>query len=457
MNVTVTESENLKRKLSVEVPLNEVESTYDEVYNRLQSNIKVKGFRPGKFPRGLAEKRFQDVMASEAMQNLVPKYFQKALEQLDLHPSTEPSFENLEIDKTKPFKFDVAFEVVPDFDLLPASKFKLKETKLKVPQEDIDARMKDMQKSKAALADKGDEPAGEEDVVTFDFEGKLDGEVFEGGSGQDQKLEIGSKDYLPEFHDQFKGIKAGESKTFDLTFPEDYGAAHLAGKPVQFKITSKLVEKRELPKLDKAFFSQFGELETKADFNEHISKELMNQKEHELQQDLKNQMADQIRDNYKFEVPQGIVDKMLEEFHHKLTHENPDAILDEKLFNKLTEEETEKIKGNARLSFVVEAMGKANDIKVDQEEVMQRAYMQAYMMQQDPREFLQSPIGQRVMNQVQQSLQIENTLGFLVNQVLGKPTGKPTEKAADEAKDKPKAKADKSTAEKAEAKTEDKA
>ena len=159
MNVTVAEQDKLKRKLQVEVPLAEVQTTYEEVYQKLRSNIRVKGFRPGKYPRLLAEKRFQSVMAGEAMQTLVPRYFQEAVTELSLKPATEPQFDNLEIDKTKPFRFDVAFAVVPEFQALAPAAFKLKEQAVQVRTKDVEARIEELRNARGSLAGQCSEPA----------------------------------------------------------------------------------------------------------------------------------------------------------------------------------------------------------------------------------------------------------------------------------------------------------
>jgi|GEM_PF-106276 len=449
MNVTVAEQDKLKRKLSVEVPLSEVQSTYEEVYQKLRSNIRVKGFRPGKFPRHLAEKRFQAAMSGEAMQSLVPKYFEQAVTELSLRPATEPKFENLDIDKARPFRFEVEFEVVPDFKLLPPSAFTLKEQKSKVTAKDVEARIEEMRSARATLAAKDDEPAAEGDVVTFDFHGTLDGEDFEGGQAENQRIEVGAGQYLPEFDAQFPGIKAGESKEFDVTFPEDYGQATLQGKTVHFTVDAKQVEAKVPPELDEAFFKLFGEqVTTLAELQAEIKQQLEQEHERTVMQDYQNDLADQMRERYDFEVPETLVDSALHEFEHQLSHDEPEVLQDEEKLTERKAEERQKIEANLRVAYVVDALAKQYDVKADPEEVRQRFFMQAYMMRQNPTELVNSPYGNRLIAQIEQSLVTGKTLDQLAGEVLkdgGKAAAKKgadgeEAKAAEEAKPKAAAK-----------------
>lgn len=424
MIVTVDEQDKLKRKISIEVPSSEVQSAYEEVYAQINSNLRINGFRPGKFPKHLAEKRFQSLMSGEAMQHLVPKYFEQALKELDVRPATEPKFDNLEIEKKKPFKFQVEFEIVPTVKLLALNAFKLTEKKIKVGPQDVEERIEELRLTRGAFEDKGDQPAQKDDWVTFDFQGTRDGEPFEGGSGENQRIEVGSPQFLPDFDKQFDGIKAGESKTFDLTFPEDYGEASLAGQPVQFQITANTVEKKVPAALDKDFFSQFGASEDLESFQEHMQSQLTAEREREAMQEHQTALTDQIRDKYDFDVPESLVEQSLENFEHQLSHDDPEALEDQKKLAKLKKEEEKKIRGNIRATYVIGAYARENDIQVDQEEVKQRFFMQAYMMRQNPQELLEDSLGKRMLTEIEQNLSTAKTLGHMAEAVLaGKQSG----------------------------------
>ncbi|MDH5752757.1 MAG: trigger factor, partial [Deltaproteobacteria bacterium] len=329
-------------------------------------------------------------------------------------------FDELEIDKKKPFRFKVEFEVVPDFKLLPPSTFKLKEKPVKVSKEDVDARLDDLRRARASLEDKGQEKAQSGDVVTFDYKGTLDGEVFQGGTAENQQMEIGSNNYLPDFASQFDDIKAGEEKTFPLTFPKDYGEPTLAGKQVEFSIKVKKVERKVLPEMNKEFFSQVGKFETEQEVREHLSEQLRGEKEAGQKQELHDELTEQIRKKYDFDVPETLAQQMLERFQHNLSHQDPDAVMDEKKFNKRSEEELENIKANLRLTYVFDKVSEENGIKADQEVVRQRFFMQSYMMRQNPTDLIKTEAGNRLIYQIEQAAIGEKVLDHLVAQVLGK-------------------------------------
>ena len=418
MNVTVEDLGNLKRKLSVEIPLSEVQAAYDEVYGQIRSNVRVKGFRPGKFPRALAEKRFKTLMEQEATRSLVPKYLDQALKEQELSPATEPSFDNLEVDKSKPLKFDVQFEVVPKFDLLPVEGFTLKAKPVKIGAKKLDERIEQLRHSRATLTDRADGSAETGDTVIFDFIGTMDGKPFEGSSAMGQTYEIGSGRLLPEFDKELLGVKPGANKSFELTFPDDYGAEHLRGKTANFAVTVHKVQQPHLPELDEEFFKGFGDLGSLDELKERIKEQLTTEETRKQRQSLMEELAEQIKGAVSFDVPEQLVDNQLHEFEHRLGHDDPEALKDEAKLKALKDTEAEKIKANLRLQFVLDEYARQFEVETTQDEVQQRFMMQAYMLQQNPGELIKTQFGQRLLMQTQQDLAYNKTMEHLVDRVL---------------------------------------
>ncbi len=436
MHVTVEEQGKLKRKLSVEVPLADVQETYEQVYAEIRTQVRVNGFRPGKFPRALAEKRFQSLMAREAVQNLVPKYFDQALKEKELRPATEPRFQNLLIDKKLPLTFDVEFEIFPTFDLLDDSAFKLEDKPAEVTAEQVEERITQHRRRRASLVDKGTEPAQAGDTVSFDFDGKLDGNAFPGGSGQGQRIEVGAGQFLKDFDAQFPGIAAAQAKSFDLTFPADYAETTLAGKTVQFTITAHKVEKAVPAALDAEFFKEFGALETEDAFREHIKQQLRTEQERTQLAAQQQALADQVKQKYTFEVPESSVERLLHQFEHELERNDPEALKDPKRLEELKEERKQRVLGDLRLDFVTEAYARKHDLQVDPQQLRQRFMMQAYMMRQNPSDLLKTEYGEQMLEYMRQQILGAKVLGHLAHRVLGKPLppefapGAPPEAAA---------------------------
>jgi len=429
MEFSVEEVGKLKRKIAVEVPLKDVESTYNEVYAQLKGHIKVNGFRPGKFPRQLAEKRFQTLMQQEATRTLLPRYFDEALKEMKVRPATQPQFSNVEIDKKKPFKFEAEFEVTPDIKLPKPADFKLKEEKAKISKADLDSRIEDIRKARATFEDKGDAAAVDGDVVVLDFRGTIDGEDFRGNTGTDHRVELGAGQFLEDFEKQLKKVKKGDKKTFDLKFPDEYDPS-VAGKTAQFDVEIKKVEQRALPELDKAFFNQFGEeVETLEDFRKQVEENMTREKEREILSGYQQSIADQIKDSSKFDVPETLVEQYLKEYEHQLSHDDPEALKDEKKLTKLKKEQEEKIISDLRLGYVLDEWARENQIAVPREEVQQRFFMQAYMMQQNPSELIKTPYGEQMLYQMEQQILSSKVLEDLSQKVLeGKPAA-PAKKA----------------------------
>ncbi|HEX7928164.1 MAG TPA: trigger factor [bacterium] len=421
MQVNVEEVSKLKRKMSVEIPLSEVKAAYDKVYAEIRSNVRVNGFRPGKYPRDLAEKRFRTLMAQEAIQNLVPQYFDRALKEKELRPATQPTFQNLDVDKTKPLKFDVEFEIVPPFELVDIKEFKLEDKAVEVSAKDLDERIENLRKSRSTMVDKGSEAAATGDVVTVDFVGTRNGEAFDGGTAAGQRIELGSGQYLSDFEKGVEGIVAGKDKTFDVTFPADYGAEDLKGQTVQFKATAHKVEKKVPAELNAEFFKQFGGAETEAAFREHVEKQAKEEKERSILADQEQDLAKQIRTKYGFDVPEAAVSQGLEQFVHDLGHREPEVAQDEAKLEERKTKAREDIVGDLRLSYVLDEVGRKNSIQVDPESVRQRFFMQAYMMGRDPSELVNSELGERLLSRIERSLTSEKVLHYMVTQVLGKP------------------------------------
>jgi trigger factor len=421
MQVTVEDQGKLKRRISVEVPLTDVRETYDQVYAEIRSHLRINGFRPGKFPRALADKRFRSLMAKEAIENLVPKYFDLALKEQNLRSATEPQIEIEQVDQHQPLKFAAKFEVYPPFELLPPSTFKLEDKPVDVTQEQIEERVLSLRRSRSTREDKGDAAAEAGDVVTMDFDGTLDGVAFPGGSAKGQTIELGQGQYLPEFDTGIQGMARGQTKSFDVTFPADYGEPTLAGKTVQFAVTAHQVQRTVPAEMNPEFFKKFGDLETETAFRDYVKKQIQDEQERTHMSGLQQAMAEQIREHYTFDVPESAMDNALHEYEHELAESNPEALKDAVKLEELKAERRKAIVGDLRIGFVVDTYAKQHDLQVDPQKLQERFYMQAYMMRQNPSELLKTQYGEQMLTYARRQLLTSKALGHLVHQVLGKP------------------------------------
>jgi trigger factor len=359
-------------------------------------------------------------MGAEAMQTLVPKYLDQVLKDKQMRMATEPAFQNLDIDQKRPFKFDVEFEVMPDFEPAPITAYKLEEKPVEVTAEQIDKRIEEMRTSRATLEDKAG-PAAAGDWVTFDFEALLNGEAFPGNTGTDQRVEIGSGRYLETLENEMVGLAAGQEKSFDLPFPADYGEDALAGKTAQAKVKVSKVQAKKLPELNADLFKQFGKAETEADFRKEVDERLRAEREQELNREYQDALAEQIKAQHSFEVPESLVERGTEEYLKHEQEHHPELKDDAAKIEQLKAEGTERERGLLRLGYVLSRYATENDIAVGPEELRQRFMFQALMMRQNPEQLLGTPLGDYMPHQIQDQLLTGKTLGHMADRVLGRP------------------------------------
>ena len=431
MEVTVEELGKLKRKLTVEVPLSEVSAAYDRVFSEIRSNVRVDGFRPGRFPRNLAEKRFKALMAQEATQSLVPKYFAEALEDKKLQPATEPQFDNLDIDKKRPFRFDVQFEIVPEFELPENQAFSIEEKEVTLEADAVEERIEQHRKARASLVDKGSEPAEKGDVVKFDFSATIDGDPFPGGNGSDQLAELGDGRFLENFEEQLVGASAGDEKSFDLTFPSDYAEPSLVGKTARFNVTLKKVEKKIPAKLDQEFFSTFAEtVKSEEDLHTFVEDQITRERTDALEQQYRDDLADQIRQKVDFDVPESLVERGIADLTHRLSHDDPELLKDEKGFENKKSEETERLIGDMRLTYILNKFSGDHNVEPDSDAVRKRFFLQAYMTRLNPNELIRSQEGRAMLSRIEEDMRHKAALSLWVDMILGREI-KAEEKAND--------------------------
>ena len=242
MQVSVEAGEGLLRKMSVEVPTETVEA---EVENRLQSlkgRVKIDGFRPGKVPMKLIKQRYGDQILYEVAGEVMQKSFQDAVMQENLRLAGNPVIKNEVIKPGEPITFTAEFEVFPDLEIAPVGDLKIEKVKCEIADNNVDEMLETLQKQQTGW-EESDAAAADGDRVTINFVGKIDGEAFEGGTADDVPLVLGSGSMIEGFEDNLLGKSKGEETTFEVTFPEDYAAAHLAGKASEFTVTVKLGKK----------------------------------------------------------------------------------------------------------------------------------------------------------------------------------------------------------------------
>ena len=410
MESSVENLGKLKRKIKITVPNENIKITYQKCYEALKRKVKIPGFRPGKFPKDLMEKRFKEHMKQEALETIVPNFYNKALKENNLNPATKPKFHELVINKDEPFIFDVTFEVIPDFEIPDFTKISINKRNTIVTDEEKELKKKEYidRFSNYELKDAG---AEESDQVVIDYVGSVDGVEFDGGKAVDQIYIVGSKKFLPEFEEALLGIKADSEKKIIVNFPEDYHSENLKGKLAEFDLKVKKVKKQVKPELNESFFNKVSaELKNQSDFEKFIKKELENTKEYQNQIEYRKELTTFIDGKISFHVPEEILEQ---ELQIRLHHSSND-ISEEDKKKKYTEEITKQL----RMNYLVEKAKEQDNIEIKEDLVREKYIFHAYMMGKNPREFIQTNQGQEILHQVKTMLLEEEVLNQILKKVV---------------------------------------
>ncbi|KAA8984362.1 MULTISPECIES: trigger factor [Gammaproteobacteria] len=312
MQVSLESTSNIERRMTIGVPAEEVEQQVDERLREAAKQVRLNGFRPGKVPMKVVRKRFGQGVRQEVLGEVMRNAWMEAIQEQDVQPASQPRFEPQTVEEGKDFEFVAVFEVMPEIQVGDLSQISVEKPWSEVQDKDINKMIDNLRRQQATYKEVK-RKAKKKDVMTIDFTGTIDGEEFEGGSGEDQQLTLGDGQMIAGFEDQLVGAKTGEEHTLDVTFPEDYQNEELAGKQAQFQVTVKKVEEPQLPTLDKEFFEQFGvEAETEEEFREEVRKNMERELKNGIQNRIKQQVIDGLLEVTELEVPQGMVDQEIE-------------------------------------------------------------------------------------------------------------------------------------------------
>ena len=379
MQVTETNSEGLKRQYTIVVPAQDIEERLVSRLEELGTQVRLPGFRPGKVPLSLLRKRYGEAVRGEILEAAVGESTNKALTEQSVSPATQPQVDIKTFEEGKDLEFSIDLEVLPDIEPMDFSKLKLTKLMSDVTDEALDESLDRIAKANAELEDK-DDGAEMDDLVVIDFVGKRDGEPFEGGSGENYRLELGSRTFVDTFEDQLVGIKAGETRTVKVTFPDDYHNADLASAKAEFDVTAKEVKSRVLPKLDAEFATKVGFDDL--DGLKNAAKEaLVGEYERISRTRLKRELLDALSDGHDFDVPQGLVDGEFNSIWTQIQTAKEQGNLDPEDFGKsddqLKDEYTDIAKRRVRLGLLLSSVGDRNDLNVTEDELRQALAAQA--------------------------------------------------------------------------------
>jgi trigger factor len=379
MSVKFEKLEGNQGVLTVEVDAEKVGQSLDAAFKKVVQQVNVPGFRKGKMPRALFEQRFGvEALYQDAIDLMLPEAYTNAIEEAGIDPVDRPEIDVEQIEKGKAFIFTAKVTVKPEVTLGEYKGLEVEKFDTVVTDEDVEAEITTLQERQAELVVKEDGKAENGDTVVMDFEGFVDDVAFEGGKAENYSLELGSGQFIPGFEEQLVGLGTGESKDVEVTFPEEYHAADLAGKPAVFKVTVHEIKTKQLPELDDEFAKDVDdEVETLDALKEKIKSRLEHDKKHEEEHYIQNTVVEKATEAASMDLPEVMidneVDRMLQEFEQRLQMQGMNLELyfqfsgqnEEALRGQMKEEAEQRVRG----SLTLEAVAKAENIEVTEEEV----------------------------------------------------------------------------------------
>ncbi|PAQ16681.1 trigger factor [Bacillaceae bacterium SAOS 7] len=367
--------------LTVEVDAETVNNGLDAAFKKVVKDVNVPGFRKGKMPRGMFEKRFGvESLYQDALDFILPEAYGKAVEEAGIEPVDRPEIDIEQMEKGKELIFKATVTVKPEVKLGEYKGLEVEKMSTEVTEEDVQNELTSLQKRHAELVVKEDGKVEADDTVVLDFEGFVNGEAFEGGKAENYSLVIGSGTFIPGFEDQLIGMAAGEEKDVEVTFPEEYHAPELAGQPAVFKVKLHEIKAQELPELNDEFAKETDEAaETLAELKEKIQQRLEEQKKNEAEQTLRDTLVEKAVASVEVDVPEVMVeseiDRMLQEFTQNLSMQGMNLDLYYQFSGQSETDLRNQMKENAetrvRTSLTLEAIAVAENLEATEEDLEQ--------------------------------------------------------------------------------------
>jgi len=421
MSAKLEKLEENRVVLTVEVEADKVNEGLDAAFKKVVKQVNVPGFRKGKMPRQMFEKRFGvESLYQDALDFILPEAYAAAVEEAGIDPVDRPEIDVEQMEKGQTLIFKATVTVKPEVKLGDYKGLEVEVPSTEVTEEDVNQEIARMQERFAELVVKEEGKAENGDTAVIDFEGFVDGVAFEGGKGENYSLELGSNSFIPGFEEQVVGLEAGQEKDIEVTFPEEYHAAELAGKPAVFKIKLHEIKTKQLPELNDEFAKDADEeVETLAELKEKTKKSLEDSKKQAAENAVRDAVVEKASENAEIEIPEVMieteVDRMLQEFEQRLQMQGMNL----ELYFQFSGQDEAALKGQmkedaakrVRMNLVLEAIIKAENIEVTAEEVDAELAKMAEMYNMDV-ESIKKALGS--LEVVEADLNIRKAVDFLV-------------------------------------------
>ena len=422
MSVQVEKLEHNMAKLTIEVEASKFDAAMKKAYNKKKGSFNLPGFRKGKAPQAMIEKMYgEGVFYEDAADEAINASYAEAMKESGLDIVSRPEVTIEKIGKDEPFVYSALVAVKPEVTLGQYKGVEVEKADASVSAEDVEAELKKVQEQNARLLTVEDRGVEDGDQTVIDFEGFVDGKGFEGGKAEDYPLTIGSHSFIDTFEEQLIGKKIGEECEVNVTFPTEYHAADLAGKPATFKVTVKEIKVKELPELNDEFASEVSEFDTLDEYKKDVEKKLAEKKEIEANSKNEDAVVAKVVENATMEIPDKMIDAQAENMVQDMARRMQSQGLSLDMYLKYTGMTVEQMKEQARpdaekrirTRLVLEAVAKAENIQISDEKVDEEVakMAEAYKMEVEK---LKSYMSESDVKQMKEDLAVQQAVDLLV-------------------------------------------
>ncbi len=424
--------ENLEEKnmvkMTIEVAAEDFETAVEKAYQKNKNKISLPGFRKGKAPRKMIEKMYgKNIFFEDAANEVIPEAYANAVEEGNVDVVAQPDINVVQIEAGKPFIFEAVVAVKPEVSLGDYKGIEVEKKDVEVTEDEVNAELDRVREQNARMITVEDRPAQDGDTAVIDFEGFVDDVAFEGGKGEDYPLVLGSGSFIPGFEEQLVGKNVGEDVEVNVTFPEEYQAKELAGKPAVFKVTVKEIKMKELPELDDELAQDVSDFDTLEEYKEDVKKSLTAKKEDAAKREKEEAVIDKIIENADFEVPEPMVEaqvrQMTQEFAQRIQSQGLSmeqymqftGLTPQKMVEEMKPQALKRIQSR----LVLEEIVKAEDIKPSDEDVEKELETMASMYQMEL-DKLKEMLGDTDKEQITLDIAVQKAVDFVVENAVEK-------------------------------------
>ncbi|MED4082192.1 trigger factor [Halalkalibacterium halodurans] len=410
--------------LTVDVESAKVDEALDKAFKKVVKKVNVPGFRKGKVPRKIFERQFGvEALYQDALDILLPEAYAAAIDETGIEPVDRPEIDIEQMEQGNNLIFKATVTVKPEVQLGDYKGLEFEEKDTTVSDEDVEQELKSLQERQAELVVVEEEAIQEGDTAVLDFEGFVDGEAFEGGKAENYSLEIGSGQFIPGFEDQLVGLKAGEEKDVEVTFPEEYHAEELAGKPATFKVKIHDVKRKELPELDDEFAKDVDEeVESLDELKKKLREKLEKDRAHEADHEKRDALIQKASENATIDIPEAMIntelDRMTQEFEQRLQMQGMNLEMYFQFSGQTQEQLREQMKEDAekrvRVNLTLEAIANQENLEASDEDVEKELEKMAEMYQRSVDEIRSIFATQGGTDGIKADLKIQKAVDFLV-------------------------------------------